>query len=313
MKHVLSPVLAFTVVFSAGLAHAQQPHRRWIRYFTGEWTYGWKSSEGDFAEKGQLKITPTAKGNAYRAEVTTSTGDRESEIGGWQADREVWLLVGFSSNGGHWHVEYDEITKDSMSGSGYGKLPDGRSWKGEMKVVRKTEDEYEIHFDGTAGGDKLVATSVTTRKLSVPIKAQNALQRFVGNWKSETSMNGETIGSSTDNRRWSLGRHSVFMTSNGTEGGASRTGSGISGWDAKNKQIVEKWHSSDGLSVEVRYPFSGMKPGEWKGDFTVTFGDGKAYDGTCTIDFDADSWVWIAKWKQDGKDMVRKSVTRRLK
>ena len=312
MKQLLTYTAAFVVLLSAGLANAQQPHQRWIGYFAGEWTYGWESEEGEFAEQGELKITPTAKGRAFRSDITTSTGDRESEVGGWQADRKVLLIVGFSSNGGHWHVEYDKLTNDSMIGSGYGRLPDGRSWNGKMKVVRKSDDEFEVHLDGMAGGEKLVSVGVTSRKLSVPMKARSKLQLFVGNWKSETFMNGEKIGASTENRRWSPGRHSVFMTTTGKEGGENRTGSGISGWDAKRRLIIEHWHTSDGLSAEVRYPLSGMQPGKWKGDLTVTFGDGEAFDGTCTLDINADGWVSIAKWKQDGKESVRKSVTRRL-
>ena len=147
----------------------------------------------------------------------------------------------------------------------------------------------------------------------VPKKALDALRFFVGNWESETIENGEKIGQDSDKRRWAPGKHCVTMVSSGDEGGALLHSSGLSGWDAKSKQLLEHWYGSRGLYAAVGYPLDGMGKDVWKGTFTVIFADGKAYDGECELEKTEDGFVWTARWKQEGKEFVRKSIARRVK
>jgi len=147
----------------------------------------------------------------------------------------------------------------------------------------------------------------------IPKEALRALRFFVGTWESETFENGEKIGRDADKRRWAPGKHCLIMTSSGEEGGAKTATTGLSGWDAKGKQLVEHWYTSQGLYAAIRYPLAGMKKDVWEGSLTVIFGDGKAFDGECELKKTEDGFVWTARWEQDGKESIRKSVARRVK
>ena len=147
----------------------------------------------------------------------------------------------------------------------------------------------------------------------VPQKALEALSFFIGDWESETSENGVTIGNDVDRRRWSPGKHFVVMESSGTENEVEAHFAGISGWEAKTEQLVEHWHGTNGLYAEVQYPLRGMKGDLWEGTHTVVFGDGKEISGNCQLKKTKEGFVWTAQWKQDGKDFERKSVARRIK
>jgi hypothetical protein len=103
------------------------------------------------------------------------------------------------------------------------------------------------------------------------------------------------------------------MSGKGTEDGDKQRSTGLCGWDAEGEQLVETWHVSDGLYAVIRYPIKSMTKDAWPGDFTVTFADGKTYDGTCTLNIEDQGFTWVARWEQDGKQMVRKGVASRMK
>ena len=159
----------------------------------------------------------------------------------------------------------------------------------------------------------LASSAPAGESATIPKEALDALEFFVGNWEDEISVNGEKFGTGADKRRWAPGKHCLVMTSSGEENGAPVAGSGMSGWDAKGKQLVEHWYGSQGLYAAVRYPLSGMKNGLWKGTFTVVFGDGKAFDGECELKKTENGFVWTARWEQEGKEFVRKSIARRVR
>lgn len=76
---------------------------------------------------------------------------------------------------------------------------------------------------------------------------------------------------------------------------------------------MEHWHASDGLSVTVRYPLAAMKDDIWTGSFSATFTDGQQFDGDCVLQKTATGFEWTAKWVENGQEMVRKSITQRVK
>ena len=147
----------------------------------------------------------------------------------------------------------------------------------------------------------------------IPEKALAALEFFVGSWEGETSVNGKSIGKSVGDRKWLPGRHAIQMETAGTEDGRQRHGSGITGWDAEEEQLVEHWYTSDGLSATVRYPLDGMKDDAWAGNFSVTYGDGREFAGDCVLKKTASGFEWTAKWVEDGEAMVRKGIAHRVK
>jgi hypothetical protein len=159
----------------------------------------------------------------------------------------------------------------------------------------------------------IASTATAGEPAEISAEALKALKFFVGNWEGETFENGEKIGTDADKRRWAPGKHCLIMTSSGEESGAQVSSSGLSGWDAKGKQLVEHWYGSQGLYAAVRYPLRDMKDDLWKGTFTVIFGDGQAFDGDCELKKTEEGFVWTARWEQDGKENVRKSIARRVK
>ena len=76
---------------------------------------------------------------------------------------------------------------------------------------------------------------------------------------------------------------------------------------------MEYWYTSDGLSAAIHYPLAGMKDNEWAGDFSVTFKDGRQFDGDCVLQKTATGFEWTAKWIQNGEEMIRKSIAKRVK
>jgi hypothetical protein len=170
-----------------------------------------------------------------------------------------------------------------------------------------------IHL-AAIGALLLVATNANAgESATIPKEALRALRFFVGNWESETFENGKKIGRDADKRRWAPGKHCLIMTSSGEERGAKVVASGLCGWDAKAKQLVEHWYGAQGLYAEIRYPLAGMKKDVWEGTFSVVFGEGKAFDGECELEKTEDGFVWTARWEQEGKELVRKSVARRVR
>ena len=146
----------------------------------------------------------------------------------------------------------------------------------------------------------------------VPQPALDALQFFVGGWESEDSENDRVLGKSEDVRRWAKGNYCITMVGRGTERGKTIRYSGISGWDARGKQIVEHWYSSDGMYIAIRYPLRDMKDQEWSGTLKVVAGDGTENDGTCELKKTNNGFIFTARATVDGKETVRRSVARRV-
>ena len=145
----------------------------------------------------------------------------------------------------------------------------------------------------------------------IPKKALDAMKFFVGKWEGGSTVNGEEIAKENDERSWVPGKYCLTMKGSGIEKGARIQYSGICGWDAKGKQLVENWHASDGLSVVVRYPLKKMGVDAFEGRIKVTLGDGTVIQGKCRLDKTDDGFVFTSPADEEGK--VRKGVSRRVK
>jgi hypothetical protein len=148
---------------------------------------------------------------------------------------------------------------------------------------------------------------------AIPSKAIAALEFFVGSWEGSGSETGEKIEGDRDVRSWAPGRHCITMKAASIEGGKRVQYSGLCGWDGKGKQLVEHWFTSEGLYVAIRYPLARMTDDIWDGTVTVTYAKGNAYDGTCRLQKTDEGFNWRCIWEEDGKEMVRESVARRVK
>jgi hypothetical protein len=147
---------------------------------------------------------------------------------------------------------------------------------------------------------------------AIPAPALEALAYFVGQWESEDSENGQVLGTGEDVRKWAPGKCCLTMVGSSTENGKRLQFAGISGWDAKGKQLIEHWHSTDGVFATIRYPLSGMKDALWSGTVSVVLGDGVQHEGTCTLERTKDGFVFVARTRGGGTEIVRKSIARRV-
>ena len=56
-----------------------------------------------------------------------------------------------------------------------------------------------------------------------------------------------------------------------------------------------------------------MKESVWEGTFAFTTADGNSNEGKCRFTADPKEGVWLGKSRQDGKELVFKSVARKVK
>ncbi|NLY02083.1 MAG: hypothetical protein GXY83_38865 [Rhodopirellula sp.] len=162
----------------------------------------------------------------------------------------------------------------------------------------------------------LVASSLATANGEpsggIPEKARQAMSFFVGAWEGETFENGEKIGASADRRSWAPGKHCLTVEGAVNQNGVEFRAAGVTGWDAKANAVIEYWHASGGESLMVCYPLETMKDNAWDGTHRLTLGDGKVTEGDCRLTKTPDGFEYVARWMEEGKEVVHRSVTRKV-
>ncbi len=319
MKRIIASATLLVVIGSAVSAGAADVHKSWTKFFKGDWTYDWQAKEGDFSERGEISYSLAAKGNVAIGRVTTENGDLELETWGWDSASKAMVLTGYSSNGSFWVVRYTDVTAEKMSGTGHGKLPDGRTWEGKQ-ILTKTDDGFKVEAESVADGKQLITTGTITRNKpsdetgGIPPRALKELGYMVGKWKSENYVDDVRVGGGKHERKWVPGEYCLSFSWIGEEDGEKVVATGISGWDAKAQQMVEHWHSAAGEQVVVRYPLARMTAKEWAGTNSFTHSNGVVTSGRCKLTkVSDDEWIYVLETVQDGKKSVRKSVTKRVK
>jgi hypothetical protein len=76
----------------------------------------------------------------------------------------------------------------------------------------------------------------------------------LGSGEGESLVDGQEVSTGDDERNWAPGRYCLLMKGSGTENGERIQYSGVCGWDANRKQLVETWHASDGLFLRPTSP-----------------------------------------------------------
>ena len=148
----------------------------------------------------------------------------------------------------------------------------------------------------------------------VPEKALKELKFMAGKWQTDLTEGGEKVGTTHHERKWAPGKHCLIMTSRAVRNGVETHATGISGWNAKGKAIVEHWYVSDGLSGTVRYPLAKMTEDAWVGTHRFIAADGTEMKGKCRLEKKGpDEWVFTADWEEDGKVLTMKNFTRKVK
>ncbi len=162
----------------------------------------------------------------------------------------------------------------------------------------------------------LVASSwvVAAEPADIPELALKAMEFRVGSWESTGFIDGvkqTKLGKETT--KWTPGRYAICCVGQFDEEGKEVHATGVIGWDAERKQLVEEWYSSDGGKATFCYTLDAEKQAGI-GTFKWVYADGRIYKGESFILVKTnDEWVWEASYKVDGKTHTWRTVNRRVK
>ena len=152
---LLSLALSFAPLAKA---NAREPHKDWIQFLKGQWTYQYSVVGEDSGElKGEVRYRAASGGNALVARGSRGS-NKWTELIGWRADAKMMVFVGYGSNNdNYWHAEYDELRSDRLGGTLTGILPDGRvSETGTVVMEKVNDNEFEVHIKAKVGDEEIV-------------------------------------------------------------------------------------------------------------------------------------------------------------
>jgi len=149
----------------------------------------------------------------------------------------------------------------------------------------------------------------------IPKEALQEMEYRVGTWECSLVLDGNTQPSSfKEVTEWAPGgRYCLIVQQSGIENGVNRHGTAIVGWDPNTKQLVERWHVSDGMCLSYHYNIDKEK-NAWVGTVKCSESDGKYTEGKSIVQKKSnDEWTWKGTWTEDGKERTRAAVSRRVK
>ena len=147
------------VVTGFSTTEAAEPHREWIQFMKGSWTYAYEKLD----IKGEVKYTSAAKGHALVARGIEGD-DAWVELIAWRPDIKKMVFSGHGAkNDNYWHTECRDVTRDRIAGETYGVLPDGRPCKGKVVIERAGDDSFVVVLKVRAGDDEVEDTGKFTR------------------------------------------------------------------------------------------------------------------------------------------------------
>ena len=146
----------------------------------------------------------------------------------------------------------------------------------------------------------------------MPEKARQELDFMVGTWKSQFFVKDNQTGHSIHNRQWTKGKECMLFTSSGESNGAPISATGISGWNAAEKAIVEHWYLSGGGYIHIVYPLSKMTEHEWIGTSRVVYADGTMTEGPVKLVKGNDRWTFTSRWRVDGEELTTRNETHKI-
>lgn len=160
-----------------------------------------------------------------------------------------------------------------------------------------------------------LAVAVAAEPNPIPQEALQEMEYRVGEWESQTFIDGvEQPGTGHELAKWAGGgKYCVNVTATDIEHGEARGAAAVVGWDPDKKQLVERWHVSDGLFLSYQYRID-KEMNCWIGTFSYADTKGQKYEGQSLVTKKGqDEWVWEASWSEDGKQRTRGTVNRRVK
>ena len=117
----------------------------------------------------------------------------------------------------------------------------------------------------------------------------------VGQWKSTGWIDGvEQPNPGHEVTVWDAQKCCIKSTNSFDENGVTIHGTGLIGWDAETKQLVEHWYGSDG-SVATFWYFLEKQKDAWVGTCKMVYADGRVLEGESIVEKKgADEWEWTA-------------------
>jgi hypothetical protein len=134
---------------------------------------------------------------------------------------------------------------------------------------------------------------------------------MVGNWRTVMTEDGVEVGIATHQRRWSPDKNALIMTWKDNLKGGAHSSTAVSGWNAKEKAIVEHWYGSDGSYGVITYPLEKMTQKSWEGTHRWVMPDGKVTSGECRLEKGNSQWVFTADWEVEGKRVKVENLTKK--
>lgn len=134
----------------ASPAMADHHHEQWWDFLVGNWTYENDFGSGEIV-KGELKFSKIPSGKVLVGEWKDSDGTTAHETSGWQPDRKVLHITGYTSDNGYWQIELSKIGEESLEGTHRGAMADGTSYEGEIVLTKTGEHAWTWEFTGKTG------------------------------------------------------------------------------------------------------------------------------------------------------------------
>lgn len=321
------------VVLAYGISHGQDvPRNDNLRFFdahVGTWIKeGVLEEDMPFGKKGDVGTSSLTWRWSYNKNAIDwrwefdYAGKRSGTKGviAWDPGQKTMVGAGVSSDGGI--IRGTSRSMDPMTILVQFIQPDGSARSHVETFSLKDDDTMTIKIterkgsDATEDSPEYVFKRVRQprpAKGAIPRKVLRELRFMVGEWKSETSTNGEKTGTAHHTRRWAPGRHGLIMTWQATENGAPVNALGISGWNAKNAEVLEHWYDSLGRYGTVRYPLNKITTDAWEGTAHRVYPDGTTSEGKCRLEKGDGRWVFTIVGEENGKPLTVRNHTRKVR
>lgn len=161
----------------------------------------------------------------------------------------------------------------------------------------------------------LIATwTLAAETPDIPKKALEEMGYRVGKWQADLYVDGvKQAQALPETTMWTPEKYCIIMHTTIHEKGVVFPATGITGWNAETKQLVEHWYGADGSYATFRYSLD-KKKDSWVGTAKWVYSDGTVAEGQSVVDKKShDEWEWNASFTSDGKTHTYRAINRRVK
>jgi hypothetical protein len=138
---------AVAAMILSRVAIAQPPDCPW-RFATGHW----KASD-ETGNESEV-VWKTTEGDALLGLWMGKDG-KATEIAGWRSDTKELVVTGYGPKGEYWDVLFTTFTENMIKGKMIQRTAEGVVMRGIWQVTKKSDDEMDTLFVGTANGKEV--------------------------------------------------------------------------------------------------------------------------------------------------------------